>query len=139
MPLVFERYTVQQQALAAARRCAFVYAVAGCSGPLPAGCEGFMTTEPAPPADAQSDVIALARQDAGDAEGVFDMVPLLADALEAVLGETAHAAGALPLRARGGRQEYASAHLSVACNERATTVLTVARRVLCTHLPLVDC
>jgi hypothetical protein len=137
VPFVYERYATRQEALATARRCAFVYAAGGCRE-VPPGCDDLLSPENAPAPDAQTDVLGQARR-GGSGGDVFDEVPELAGALEAILGETAYADVERALRPRWGKSEQVRAHLAVACNERATDVIDIARRVLCTHVPILDC
>ena len=140
VPLVFERYATHQEALATVRRCAFVFAVGGCRD-VPPGCDDVLHREDAPETDEQTDVVAQARSNdsAGDGADVFEKVPEITQALNAILGETVYADVTLALRPRGERSEQTTGHLAVACNERATTAIELARRVLCTNVPILGC
>lgn len=136
VPLIAERYGGRQQALLEARRCAWSYALSGCTREAD-GCGGF-ETEAAPETEDES-VVTTARSESAGGADVFELIPGLTRALEAVLGETARASVAIELRERDGVRRRARADLAVACNERPRNVLDMARQVFCDHLPALDC
>jgi len=140
MPAVHERQAARQQALAAARNCAFAYALNGCNE-VPVVCGAPPGTTSAPVPSPEHDAAALAQATAGDELAVFDELPLIGDALGAVLGETTHARASIELRPRDTDEAPARIEgaLILACNERPRDVLAIARSAFCDHVPLIDC
>jgi hypothetical protein len=140
VPVLRERLAARQQALIAARGCAFAHALAGC-GDVPAACANAPGTTAAPAAAAERDPAAIALQNTGDGFGVFDELPLVGEALRTLLGETTDARALVALRSWGdvsGPAQIEGA-LSLACNERPRDVAAIARDVFCRRLPLIEC
>jgi hypothetical protein len=128
----------RQRALASARHCGFAHALGGC-GDVPAACQAPPAGGAAPEPGAETDVAAIAR-DAGGDSGVFDDLPLLGEALAAVLGDTIEARASVATRERtGGVERRVEGALLLVCNERPRDVLAIARALFCRHLPLLDC
>jgi hypothetical protein len=140
MPVVHEQHASRQQALATARNCAFAHALNGCTD-VPAACPTPPGSTPAPTPDREHDAVAIARETAGDELGVFDELPLIGEALDALLGETTEARASIELRRRHPEEEPARVEgaLTLACNERPRNVLAIARAAFCDRIPLIDC
>jgi hypothetical protein len=140
LPLLHERYAARQQALVAARSCAFAHALGGC-GETPEACSASPNGAGAPAPIAESDPTRIARDAVGDRFGVFDELPLIGDALRALLGDTTEARAAVALR-RGSDPEQPKtidAALALACNERPRDVMAIARAAFCERLPVIEC
>jgi hypothetical protein len=139
-PLLHERYAARQQALLLARSAAWGHALSGCVGE---------TSEPtvvleragAPSGARETDVIEIARRAAGGRGGldVFAELPLIADALGALLGELARVRAEVALRPRAGTHAHVSADFVLLCNERPRDVFELARQVFCERLPIAGC
>jgi hypothetical protein len=128
----------RQRALGSARHCGFAHALGGC-GEVPAVCQAPPMPGAAPAPDPRSDVAAIAR-DAGASSSVFGDVPLLGDALAALLGDTIEARGSAATRQRAdGVEHRVEGALLLVCNERPRDVLAIAGDLFCRHLPLLDC
>jgi hypothetical protein len=140
MPALHERHATRQKTLAAARECAFAHALNGCSD-VPAACVEPPGSTRAPVPAAEADPAAIARAIAGDEFGVFDELPLIGEALGALLGETTEARVSVQLRPRGREKEAAriESAMVLVCNERPRDVLAIARATFCDRIPLIDC
>ena len=140
MPLVHEWHVARQQALAAARNCAFTHALNGCTA-VPGACPAPPGSTPAPLPDVEHDPVAVARATAGDEFGVFDELPLIGEALGALLGETTDAHAGVELRPRHPEEEpiRVEGAVTLACNERPRDVLAIAGGAFCDRIPLIDC
>jgi len=140
VPVLHERYAAKQQALLLARHAAWAHALAGCT---PATAPDAVSLEhaAAPTAGPETNVVAMARRKvgAGGDSDVFAELPLIADALGALLGELVRARAEFPLRPRAGVQQRVGADFALLCNERPRDVLELARRVFCERVPIVDC
>jgi hypothetical protein len=140
VPLLHERYAAKQQALLLARRAAWAHVLSGCVSETSAEAVDLEHAS-APDGGAATDVVDQARRAArgrGDPD-VFDELPLLADALGALLGELVRARAEFPLRPRAGVQQRVGADFVLLCNERPRDVFALAKRVFCERLPIIRC
>jgi hypothetical protein len=131
---VHRQLAARQRALGSARHCGFAHALNGCAD-VPAACAAAPAAGAAPEPGPESDVAAIA----GDAS-VFRDLPLVGNALAALLGDTIEARGSAATGARDDdAPQRVEGALLLVCNERPRDVLEIARELFCRHLPLLDC
>lgn len=135
-----ERYLGRQQAMLAARRCAWAHALAGC-GQAPEGCSpaSYVGGEPAQGAPA---IMQAARASAAmQAIDVFDDIPVLSEVLGALFGTQTGAAAEAQTTVPWARELRVidRTELVVLCNERPRDVLQAAIGVFCQQVSFLNC
>ena len=135
-----ERFLGRQQALLAARRCAWAHAVSGCGQP-PEGCtsEAQLAAEPA---QGSAAIMHAARdRSAMKSIDVFNDIPVLGEVLGALFGSQtgASAVACTPLPWDRERGLVDRVELVVGCNERPRNVLRAALDVFCENVKVVPC
>lgn len=135
-----ERFLGRQQALLAARRCAWAHAVSGCGQP-PQGC----TSDAQVTADSARSSAAI-MQTARDRStmtsiDVFNDIPVLSEVIGALFGAQtgASAVACTPLPWDRERGLVDRVELVVGCNERPRDVLRAALDVFCENVKVVPC
>lgn len=117
-----------------ARSCAWEYALEGCTGSTPAQCSSSIGSAH----DGRVPNIAeTVRAAVGNADDPFRDVPIVRDALAGLFGSsTSSAASAtVPFPFDRARVGVATAQTTVVCNSVATEVLSIAKDLLCDHVP----
>jgi hypothetical protein len=136
-----ERYLGQQQALLAARRCAWAHAIGGC-GEAPAGCRALVLAPVDPDRDSAA-IVSAARAQQGEEStiDVFDDIPVLGKAIAGLFGTHTVASALARTAVPWDRERQVSDRFErvVLCNEQPRDVLAAARNVFCRNVPLVPC
>jgi hypothetical protein len=134
---VRDRYVVQQQVLLHARQCAWQYAIDGCTGEPPPGCEGPSESDADSGANADALLATTKAQTSNGGLDVLDKVPLLGDALREMFGSrtgfTSQKAIRIPWLKNTSTRLSATRVMS--CNTRPLSGMTVAKSVLCQLVP----
>lgn len=128
-------YIAEADTRLTARRCAWAYALKGCKGSRPENCQSSIGSAH------DGDVPNIAERvklKVGNSDNPFRDVPIVRDALDDLFGEstTAAASASVPFPLDETREGVASAEVTVVCNSVSTTVLDIAKELLCDHLPL---
>jgi hypothetical protein len=138
-----ERYLARQQVQLKARQCAWQYAMDGCTGKPPAGCGAESRLDGDPVAEEEgSTLMSNAHTQGGGGDfNVFDKVPLLGDALHALLGTKTGFESTIDVRLpwQKDRAYRAEGKFVVMCNTKPRSGEDVAKGVLCSLVPGVKC
>ena len=129
-------YRAHEQVRMAARRCALEYAVGGCAA-MPPGCEPSLAASDTLSQDSGALRTAVA---ADDSFGVFERIPLLGDALDALFGKAVSArAKTSVLVPWSAQRRVVTGEFAVLCNARPRNVGRAIRDVFCEQLPVLSC
>ena len=138
-----ERYLARQQVQLKARQCAWQYAMDGCQGDPPAGCGAQARLDRDTDAeDVTSTMMSDAHTKGGGGDfNVFDKVPLLSDALHALLGTRTRFESSIDVRLpwKTDMAYRAEGKFVVMCNTKPRAGEDVAKDVLCGLVPGVKC
>lgn len=138
-----ERYLAKQQVQLQARQCAWQYAMAGCTGDPPAGCgaESRLDRDADAEADDSAMMSSAHTKGGGGDFNVFDEVPLLGDALHALLGTKTSFESTIEVRVPWQKDMAyrAEGKFVVMCNTKPREAPEVAKDVLCSLVPGVKC
>jgi hypothetical protein len=135
-------YSAHEKALIFARRCAFEYAVNGCTQ-VPVSCLEQPTADQTEEGKQRSnEIVSNARPREDHRFDVLSDVPVIGNAIDSLFGTTARgsAAMAVAMPWPDGPSVQGSVQISLACNERDhDDVVHEIEQVFCKYLPVLDC
>lgn len=127
-------YVAQSETRLTARRCAWTYALEGCKGAVPTECTSSIGSAH----DGRvPDIAEKVRIQVGDADNPFRKIPIVREALADLFGSSTRAAASatVPYPLDVDRVGVATADATIVCNSVSTEVITIAKELLCDHLP----
>jgi hypothetical protein len=138
---LYQWYINGQHARLLARRCAWEHAMAGCGDRLPAGCDGYLITQPPPPSDpASGELRALAGAGNAGGQSILSQVPLLGAAIDALFGTTTKAQLGRAVQAPWGQPKIqVRGDMAVLCNTEPVDIGKAIAKMFCDVLPRGDC
>jgi hypothetical protein len=129
-----ELYLARAAVRLTSRSCAWSYAFDGCRGnPAPECTRSSESALDGVPPNIEDTV----RQRLGRADNPFRDIPIVSDALAGLFGQatSAEAVATVPFPLDAERKGVARAETTVVCNSVPTDVLTIAKDLICEHLP----
>jgi len=133
-------YLARQSALIDARRCAFLYAAAGCGDERPTGCDGVLEGTDAPSSDPDADAITASIRDhqSSTALDVLEQVPVLSAAIAGLFGTKTRALATRQVRSpfQAEDDRVLSGGVVLLCNERPIDPVAAAKAVMCSKIPM---
>jgi hypothetical protein len=128
-----ELYLARASTRLTARSCAWAHAMDGCRGSMPSACEGSMSAAHGDDVPQLADKV---RVQVGSASDPFRDVPVVGEALASLFGEATHARAdaTVPYPFDAQRVGMATAETVVVCNTVPTSVLDLAKELLCDHV-----